>query len=110
MAERTLVKLTRRLCRLEDRFKSLNGGQRSHDDQAFFGETNGSQQLPTPPTTQSRDQQRYCPYPLTEREVFGGGNRKFPIRDLQSRQRHNPQIWQMLVLQLFRTLGEGMQI
>ena len=75
MAERTLVKLTRRLCRLEDRFKSLNGGQRSHDDQAFFGETNGSQQLPTPPTTQSRDQQRYCPYPLTEREVFGGGNR-----------------------------------
>ena len=76
--ERTLVNLTRRLFRREDRFKSLNGGQRSHDNQVFFGETNGSQQLPTSPTTLSRDQQRYRPYSSAEREGFGGGGTAIP--------------------------------
>ena len=62
MAERTLVNLTRRLCRLEDRLKSLNGGKRSHDDQAFFGETSGLHQPPTPPAAHFRGQQRSRPY------------------------------------------------
>ena len=73
-AERTLTNLTTRLCSKEERCKARNGGQKSSDDKAFFGELPQPPSRPAPvPTSHRGGDQRFRPYPRGRGRGRGGG-------------------------------------